>query len=105
MLKSFGIAALLLTAASSNAQGSGSAATVRVSYADLDLSGPAGQAALASRLRHASETVCPGQESSQLAEMTAARRCARQASQDAAGRAAIAIARARGIAGIQLAAR
>src|SRR4051812_14279584 len=105
MLKSIGAAALLITAASSQAHAAAPQASIRISYADLDLSRAAGQAALAARLHRAIDTLCPGADSRQLDQRMAARTCARAASLEAGSLASRAIARARGIGGTQLAAR
>lgn len=71
-----GLAALAFTTQGASAQ----TATRSVSYTDLDLSSPEGQARLDARLRHAADAVC-GIEGTRLplAEEMQARRCAREA--------------------------
>ena len=63
-----------------------------VSYADLDLGSPDGQARLNTRLRHAVQTVCGVANPSDLGEKRAVRRCRRAAGEQAGRDAEIAVA-------------
>lgn len=63
-----------------------------VSYADLDLGSPDGQARLNSRLRRAVQTVCAVTNPSDLGERRAVRRCRLAASERAGRDAEVAVA-------------
>ena len=58
-------AAVLMTAGAAQAQQVRETSTVRVSYADLDLSSAAGRTALERRVSHAVKRVCPDRPSPQ----------------------------------------
>ena len=63
-----------------------------VSYADLDLTTPDGQARLNTRLRHAVQTVCGATNPRDLKEVSAVRRCRRAAGERAGRDAEVAVA-------------
>jgi UrcA family protein len=77
MTKTIATLALLLAAAiPANAQAQqGHPATVRVSTADLNLSSPAGVAALDRRIDRAIDTVCPASQSGDFTEKLAVKNC------------------------------
>ena len=63
-----------------------------VSYADLDLSSPDGQARLNSRLRRAVQAVCGAANPSELKSLRTVRRCRRAAGEQAGRDAEVVIA-------------
>jgi len=77
--------------------------TERVSYADLNLTNPAGQATLATRVGHAVDRVCGGRHTSRdLQTKTAFRRCSALSMASAQARMAEAIAAARLIPSVEI---
>ena len=63
-----------------------------MTYADLDLTTPDGQARLNSRLRHAVQTVCAIANRSDLGEKRVVRRCRRAVGEQAGRDAGVAVA-------------
>ena len=68
--------------------------SVEISYSDLDLTGPAGQAALRHRIERAVERVCPRSTPFVPREVGEAAQCRREALASASAVAATAIAQA-----------
>lgn len=80
--------------------------SVRISYADLDLNGAAGRAALDRRVRGAAAQLCHVEDSAPLARRMEARRCTRETLARGRAMTAVAVARAQGQDGsVRLAAR
>lgn len=100
--------AILSTAiffAASNAQAEPTIVSEPVSYADLDLRTPAGQATLDSRIESTARRLCGARgQVSDLSEWVRQRRCFRESMYLARGRARVAIAQAQSD-GISLASR
>ena len=80
----------LLALTSAPALAEQEAESIRVSIVDLDLSTPAGQATLESRVRGAVRALCPMPPLASLTERWEARRCAKEA--DAGTNAAVRLA-------------
>lgn len=78
VLVTAGAAAWLATSAAL-AAGTDEVRSVRVSYADLDLTHPAGVAHMVARLRRAAEVVCDGPDSRDLRALEATRACQQHA--------------------------
>jgi UrcA family protein len=78
VLVAAGTAAWLATSAAM-AAGADDLRSVRVSYADLDLTHPAGVAHMVARLRRASEIVCAGPDNRDLKALAAERACQQHA--------------------------
>lgn len=77
--------------------------TERVSYADLNLTNPAGQATLVTRVGHAVDRVCGGRHTSRdLQTKTAFRRCSALSMASAQARMAEAIAAARLVPSVEI---
>ena len=99
-------AALLLAAPPLAAAQSDAPPSARVSYADLDLTGAAGRAALDRRVRGAVAQLCRVEDGAPLARRMEARGCARETLARGQAMTAVAIARAQGQDGsVRLAAR
>ena len=90
----FTAAALLLAAPSPAAAQSDAPPSARVSYADLDLTGAAGRAALDRRVRHAAAQLCHIENRAPLARRMEAWRCTRETLARGRAMTAIAVARA-----------
>lgn len=86
------LAAALFVAASATVPVFAQNVSKTVSYADLDLTTPDGQARLTSRLRQAVQKVCGVANPSDLKEMSAVRRCRRAAGERAGRDAEVVIA-------------
>ncbi|WP_166036968.1 UrcA family protein [Sphingosinicella sp. YJ22] len=96
-------AAIFFTA--SNAQAQSTHVSEPVSYADLNLRTPSGQAALDGRIRAAARRICQvSGQNSDLGEWVRQRRCFRESMYLARGRARVAIAQAQAD-GVSLASR